>query len=122
MLEPGVPSLPALLQNYSEFGGLALHWRFFSSGGHILRPAGGVLASYTACCTAFGSRSVKSIVQPEWVDTLASVHTWRYHSDRFAVNTDRRPVNPDRPRGENEVRMRPAQRSHSSARGGELFG
>ena len=95
MLEEGVPSLPALLQNYTEFGGLALHWRFFSSGGHTLRPAGGVLANYNACCTEYGSRSIKSIVQPQWVSKPATAHTFYYHSDRFVVTTERRRIEPE---------------------------
>ena len=90
-----MPSLPALLQNYTEFGGLALHWRFFSSSGHIMRPAGGVLANYNACCTEYGSRSIKSIVQPEWVSAPATAHTFYYHSGRFAVTTNNRMIEPE---------------------------
>ena len=71
VLEPGVASLPALLQPYEGHGGLLLHWRLFASGGRISRPeGGGVLRSYTACCAPGvpdrgGSRIVKSIVQPQ---------------------------------------------------------
>ena len=52
LLQPGVPSLPALLDRYSSHGGVVLHWRLFSSGPHVVRPSGGVLASYTSCCPA----------------------------------------------------------------------
>lgn len=65
--DPG--SLPDLLQRFEDYSGLVLHWRFFGFGGHVLRPPGGVLASYTACNPRV-SALVKSIVQPGWVRTL----------------------------------------------------
>ena len=60
---PPLPPAPA------DRGGLALHWQFFSFGRHVLRPPGGVLASYTACSPRISS-FVKSIVQPKYATGL----------------------------------------------------
>lgn len=82
--DPG--SLPDLLQRFEVYSGLVLHWRFFGFGGHVLRPPGGVLASYTACNPRV-SALVKSIVQPGWVRTLQTVHTFAFRNKTYAVNT-----------------------------------
>lgn len=68
LLQQGVPSVPALLERYADYGGLVLHWRVYGTGPHILRPDGGVLASYTVCCAKHAReryhRQIKSFVQP----------------------------------------------------------
>lgn len=43
VLRPEVPTLRALLQRFEQYGGLAMHWLVFSSGGRERRPEGGVL-------------------------------------------------------------------------------
>lgn len=43
VLQPEVPTLPALLQQFEQYGGLVMHWLVFSSGGQEQRPEGGVL-------------------------------------------------------------------------------
>ena len=40
LLQPGVPSLPALLDRYTS-GGVRLQWWLFSSGPHLVRAGGG---------------------------------------------------------------------------------
>ena len=58
-------ALPALLRQYEQHGGLVLYWQLFAFDGHIERPGGGVLASYTSCWPQNNGihRHVKSFVQ-----------------------------------------------------------
>lgn len=102
MLQDGTASLPDMLRPFQQedFGGLALHWRFFSDGGHLLRPPSGVLASYTACCDVYGSRTVKSIVRPAAVESMQTVHSFNYRGGKYAVNTAGRRVDSSKLKGE----------------------
>ena len=56
-------SIPLVLSQYEQFGGLALSWMSFGSSGHIRRPAGGVIANYRWC---FPNRHIKSIVNTRY--------------------------------------------------------
>jgi len=93
VLDGGVPSLPGLLQPREQHAGVILHWRMFGHSGHMLRPQGGVLSSYTACCDAgWGSRLYKSIVQPALVEEYVSPHNFRFQEGHQAVDTWGRPA------------------------------
>ena len=61
--------LPALLEEYERYGGLFVHWQNFGSSGHITKPAGGVVESFTrrARTTWSRNREGKSIVRPTMV-------------------------------------------------------
>ena len=37
------------MQQYEQYGGLAVNWMIFGSSGHKSRPRGGVLVNYHAC-------------------------------------------------------------------------
>ena len=87
ILEEGVASLPQLLQQYKTYGGLGLHYRSFSFSGHVLRPPGGVLSSYTACIPG-STGYIKSIVQPRFVKRVETVHNVLYTEGQYAVNTE----------------------------------
>lgn len=56
-------SIPLILSQYEQFGGLALSWMSFGSSGHIRRPVGGVIANYRWC---FPNRHIKSIVNTKY--------------------------------------------------------
>lgn len=55
ILATGVLSLAGLLGELEGAGGVWLAERKFGPGGHVMRPAGGVLASYTRCCASGGA-------------------------------------------------------------------
>ena len=38
-------------QDYEPYGGLALSWVVFGSSGHVTRPTGGALRSFTKCAS-----------------------------------------------------------------------
>ncbi|PSC73229.1 hypothetical protein C2E20_3340 [Micractinium conductrix] len=90
LLQQGVPSVPALLERYADYGGLVLHWRVYGTGPHILRPDGGVLASYTVCCAKHAReryhRQIKSFVQP--ARTLYPEVGWVFTKGYWAVDTE----------------------------------
>ena len=37
------------MQQYNQYGGLAINWMVFGSSGHMQRPKGGVLVNYKQC-------------------------------------------------------------------------
>ena len=88
-MQEGGSSLPQLLQRHEKHAGLALHWQLFSFDGHVERPTGGVLASYTACWPQHSGihRHVKSIVQPRFVRRPESAHNFVFEGKHHAHNT-----------------------------------
>ncbi|KAL4442455.1 hypothetical protein ABPG77_005039 [Micractinium sp. CCAP 211/92] len=87
----GSPSLPALLARYPGVGALAVNWRLFGSSGHVERPVGGVLQSFTACTPAGYPENahIKSIVRPQRTLGAAwSPHHFEYAAGYYAVNTN----------------------------------
>ena len=79
-----------LLDRYTDFGGLAIHWKLFGSGGHKIRPEGGVARNYTRVLRHDGH--IKSIVRPERVAAVRSPHHMLYADGWFCVNEDKVPV------------------------------
>lgn len=49
ILRPDIPSLPALLQRYEQYGALAVFSKTFGSSGHKTRPAVGTRRGFTKC-------------------------------------------------------------------------
>ncbi len=81
-------SIPAILTNYEQYGGLVLNWKRFGSSGHVTRPTGGVLPNYHKC---FNDFRVKSIVNTQY--TLQhdnNPHTFVYKHGYYAVDTTQR--------------------------------
>jgi hypothetical protein len=68
---PAPDAIPAALsafeKSHPSAGGLALNWVIFGSSGHAARPAGGALASYTACLPPSDRENahIKSIVRTD---------------------------------------------------------
>ena len=75
-----------LLDNYRQFGGLAMHWLTFGSNGHINRPKGGMLENYTAALSLWAH--IKSIVRPKVTIRPASVHHCLFTDGHYCVNED----------------------------------
>ncbi len=49
LLRPDIPSLPALLERFEQYGGLAVFSKSFGSSGHLTRPAVGTRLGFTKC-------------------------------------------------------------------------
>lgn len=71
------PWLPALLQEFEPAGGLLLPWQLVGPSGHLSRPPGGTLASFTRCLSAAAMRALrdyqanplghmKSVINTRW--------------------------------------------------------
>lgn len=89
-------SVPALLKDYEEFGGLHVSWRIFGSSGHVDKPDGLLIESYTrrAVDEHPENRHVKSIVQPRFVlAPSGQPHSFRYRAGSFAADENRNTVN-----------------------------
>jgi len=76
------------LQDYENFGGLAVHWVMFGSNGHMKKPNGGMLANYTrrTIHTFPENRRIKSIIQPDKVLIPFSPHHFIYKPGYMCVN------------------------------------
>lgn len=75
------PTIPALLERYEPYAGLALNWRLFGTNGHNSRPPGLQIANYTMALgdghkTNDGSANdhVKVIVDPRKADYFMNPH------------------------------------------------
>jgi hypothetical protein len=78
-------SIPDVLINYENYGGLTLNWKIFGSSGHLKRPSGGILPNYHKC---FKNWHVKSIVNTQFVyQTGPDPHCFSYLKNKFAVDT-----------------------------------
>ena len=76
--------VPSALEPYERYGGLAVNWMVFGSSGHVSRPNGTVLSSYTKCAP---SATVKSIVVTEHtLSASPNPHWFHYKHGYHAVN------------------------------------
>ncbi len=83
-------TIPDILKNYEQFGGVALNWKLFGSSGHVKRPSGGVLPNYHLCCPNI---HIKSIVNTQFtIKTGSNPHMFVYEPGYFAVDTALHPV------------------------------
>ncbi len=81
VLKDKTKSIPDILKNYEEFGGLAINWKLFTSSGHITRPEGGVLANYNMC---YNHIFVKTILNTKFnLQTDIILHP---HNVQSAIN------------------------------------
>lgn len=79
-----------VLDRYVAYGGLAVHWKMFGSGGHTVRPDSGVIKNYDKVVDF--ERHIKSIVQPSKVSKVFTPHNFGYTDGSFCVNEDCIPV------------------------------
>lgn len=79
-----------LLDEYRQYGGIGANWAMFSSNRHVKRPAGGILANYTACLGL--NPHIKSIVQPAVTQIAKSAHHFTYSTGKYCVNEDEIPI------------------------------
>ena len=87
--DPSTVTLPALLHDYEEYGGLAVNWVLFGSSGHIHRPQGGTLANYWKCVPPSHPENlhVKTIANMKYVAHVSGTpHFFHYNEGKTAVN------------------------------------
>lgn len=87
-------SLPELLKQYDEFGGLYANWRLFGTSGIRKIPKDQLLIEALVFCSAKTfpiNRYIKSIVKPECASYFPNPHHPVYLSGHYQVNTDKIP-------------------------------
>ena len=87
--DPSLVSIPAMLHQYEEYGGLAVNWVLFGSSGHIHRPQGGTLANYWKCVPLSHPENlhIKTIANMKYVAHVSGTpHFFFYNEGKTAVN------------------------------------
>lgn len=79
-------SIPSILKEFEDYGGLTLSWMMFGSSGHVIKPKGGVISNYFQC---FQYDHIKSIVNTNYViKPNGEPHSFQYSHGKFAVDID----------------------------------
>jgi hypothetical protein len=81
-------NLPEFLENYKRYGGLGIYWLMFGSNGHLEKPQGSQLESYSrrSLKTDSVNGHIKSIVQPRYVKRVETPHHFKYKFGKYCVN------------------------------------
>lgn len=99
-----VDTLPEVLKDYEQYGGVVVNWRCFgTSGVETLEPGELLIEKLTWAAerTGYRSMTVKTIARPEhMLDGLGldrtGVHRFEYLSEYFDVNTDHEHIEGDK--------------------------
>jgi hypothetical protein len=78
-------SIPEFLSGFQTAPGVALHWYYFGSNGHVSRPDMPVIEAYTRRQPA-PNRHVKCFVRPERVSQNKNSHSWFFRGAACAVD------------------------------------
>jgi len=84
-------NLVEFLNAYKKFGGLGINWLVFGSNGHLEKPKGSQIESFTrrALKTQGMNNHIKSIVQPKYVKKVPKdAHHFYYRFPKYCVNED----------------------------------
>lgn len=75
--------ITTFLQQYEQYGGLAVNWVIFGSSGHTVRPRGGVLVNYRACLPLSHEQNthVKVIANTKYLMTVGDDPHRVYYQD-----------------------------------------
>lgn len=81
-------NMPLFLREFEAYGGLAINWMVFGSNGHIDKPQGSQLSSFTMRSDLDfpPNKHVKSIVQPRYVKSVINPHAFRFKKGFTCVN------------------------------------
>ncbi|MDB5153709.1 MAG: hypothetical protein JWR54_2460 [Mucilaginibacter sp.] len=102
-------NLPDFLVPYEGFGGLGINWLVFGSNGHIEKPRGTQIESYTHRIPKSNPLNdhVKSIVQPRYVKHIPSgPHHFHFTLGKYSVNENfKRFKGPYSPHSTNKIQL-----------------
>lgn len=77
--------LPDFLEDYSDHAAVVVHWKYFGSNGHRVKPDMLVIEAYTKANRGIDI-TFKSIVQPQKLLRYGNPHYWFYTGWQLAVN------------------------------------
>ena len=92
----GHDTIPAMLEEFEPYSGLAMNWLLFGSNGHKRRPEGLQMENYTKALPLDSERHqlVKCIVRPQRVMTFFNPHIGVPHNQADSIVTeDHMPIN-----------------------------
>ena len=102
-------NLPDFLVPYERFGGLGINWLVFGSNGHVEKPAGPQIESYTRRTPKSNPDNdhIKSIVQPRYVKAIPSgPHHFHYTLGKYSVNENfKKFKGPFSPHSSNKIQL-----------------
>lgn len=87
-------TIPAMLEEYESYGGVAFNWKIFGSGGHKLRPKGLQVENYTMALDPAdpAHRHVKSVVDPARAKVFFNPHMCLMRSGSHMVTENCEPL------------------------------
>jgi len=84
-------TVPEVLEEYEDVGGLGVSWRIFGSNGHLTRPKGTLIENFTKASpkTWHENTHIKSIIQPAKTKrTNYNPHSFLYQDGFSCVSED----------------------------------
>lgn len=90
----GNRDLKSFLGGYENFGGLGISWLIFGSNGHVKKPLGSQMESFTkrSEVTFLANKHIKSIVQPKYTKSAHKSHSFKYKPGFYCVNENYLPI------------------------------
>lgn len=87
-------SIPELLKDFEEYGGLGINWILYGSSGHKTKPEGLIIENYTYRSNDDfdPNRHIKSIVNPRKVKSCANPHFFIYTDSNYAVTENKEKI------------------------------
>lgn len=94
LFSPTGEPLPEILREYEEHPGVLANWAVFGSSGHLIRPPGLVIESYTRRMDPEdGPQQSKTILDPSRAERCGGAHFFLYQDGvGYAVDELHRPV------------------------------
>lgn len=80
-----------VLKRYEEYPGIAVHWKTFGTSGHVLKPSGLTIETYTRA-PEYISNTVKLIIDPRKITRFTTAHSAAYKDGQSSVTEDFRPI------------------------------
>lgn len=86
-------TLPEVLKDYEEFGGLGVNWVLFDGNDHIQKPEGLVIENYNRIrnVDTVGEHHIKTIFNPRLV-RFADTHNCTYKGKYYTVDENKKPI------------------------------
>ncbi len=84
-------TLSEVLRRYEEHPAVAVHWKVFSTSGHVLTPPGLTIENFTKSDPII-SPMVKLIINTEQIKRFDTAHSAQFLNDRVAVTENFDPI------------------------------
>jgi len=92
LFSPTGRPLPEVLREFEDFPGIGVNWAVFGTSGHVKKPDGLVIESYTQIWrNPKARRKIKSIMDPKRVVFVDNPH-YGWYLDGFAVDENKQPI------------------------------